>query len=104
MPLRLPDHYPGFCDAGWVEGFIAYVEAFIERYSAPIFFTPVNEPMITAMCSGFLGFWNDRRASRADYMTALAYVTLANLEALARLARTGRRGGSGRRASAATSP
>jgi hypothetical protein len=41
--------------------------------------------MITAMCSGRLGIWNDRRSSRADYMTALAHVTLANLEALARI-------------------
>ncbi|MGZ4683407.1 MAG: family 1 glycosylhydrolase [Acidimicrobiales bacterium] len=81
----LPDHYRGFCDPAWVEGFGRYVDAFIARYPEPSFFTPVNEPMITAMCSGFLGFWNDRRASRADYLTALAHVTLANLEALARI-------------------
>ncbi len=81
----LPDHYPGFCDPTWVAGFSRYVDAFIARYPSPLFFTPVNEPMITAMCSGFLGFWNDRRSSRADYMTALAHVTLANLEALARI-------------------
>ena len=81
----LPDHYGGFCDPGWVDGFGRYVEAFIARYADPLFFTPVNEPMITAMCSGFLGFWNDRRASRDDYFTALAHVTLANLEAMARI-------------------
>jgi hypothetical protein len=81
----LPDHYPGFCDPAWVAGFVRYVEGFIARYRDPIFFTPVNEPMITAMCSGSLGIWNDRRSSRADYMTALAHVTLANLEALARI-------------------
>jgi beta-glucosidase len=79
----LPDHYRGFCDPEWVDGFGRYVDAFVARYPGPLFFTPVNEPMITAMCSGFLGVWNDRRASRADYMTALAHVTLANLEALA---------------------
>ncbi len=81
----LPDHYPGFCDPLWVTGFLRYVEAFLSRYRAPVFFTPVNEPMITAMCSGYLRIWNDRRSSRADYMTALAHVTLANLEALARI-------------------
>jgi hypothetical protein len=81
----LPDHYAGFCDPSWVEGFGRYVEAFVARFPEPVFFTPVNEPMITAMCSGFLGFWNDRRASREDYFTALAHVTLANLEALARI-------------------
>ena len=81
----LPDHYPGFCDPTWVDGFVRYVDAFLDRYPEPMFFTPVNEPMITAMCSGFLGIWNDRRSSRADYMTALAHATLANLEAIARI-------------------
>lgn len=81
----LPDHYVGFCDGAWVEGFLRYVDAFLHRHPEPAFFTPVNEPMITAMCSGFLGIWNDRRTSRRDYMTVLANVTLANLEALARI-------------------
>jgi hypothetical protein len=81
----LPDHHGGFCDRTWVDSFARYVDAFVARYREPLFFTPVNEPMITAMCSGFLGFWNDRRSSRADYMTALAHVTLANLEALDRI-------------------
>lgn len=82
----LPDHYSGFCDRDWVEGFTRYVDAFLGRYREPMFFTPVNEPMITAMCSGYLGFWNDRRSSRADYMVALANLTLANLEGIARVA------------------
>lgn len=81
----LPDHHVGFCDPGWVDGFIRYVEAFLARFATPMFFTPVNEPMITAMFSARLGMWNDRRATRADYMTALANVTLANLEALDRI-------------------
>lgn len=82
----LPDHEAGFCEPGWVDGFRCYVDAFLDRYREPMFFTPVNEPMITAMCSGYLGIWNDRRASRADYLQALANVTLANLEAIARIA------------------
>jgi hypothetical protein len=81
----LPDHYPGFCDPAWVDGFCRYVDAFLARYQEPTFFTPVNEPMITASCSGLLGIWNDRRASRADYFTALAHLTLANLEAIERI-------------------
>lgn len=79
----LPDHYAGFCEPSWVSRFVDYVAAFLARYPEPMLFTPVNEPMITAMCSGHLGIWNDRRSTRADYMTALAHVTLANLEALA---------------------
>ena len=78
----LPDHLGGFCSPEWVPAFERYVAAFLERYREPRFFTPVNEPMITASFSGFLGLWNDRKASRADYMTALAHVTLANLTAI----------------------
>lgn len=81
----LPDHYPGFCDPAWVEGFVHYVDAFLARYPQPRLFTPVNEPMITAMCSGYLGIWNDRRASPTDYAAALSHVCLANLEAVARI-------------------
>src|SRR5690606_24611494 len=62
----LPDHYGGFCEPAWVDGFVRYVDAFLARYREPVLFTPVNEPMITASCSGYLGFWNDRRASLAD--------------------------------------
>ena len=78
----LPDHLGGFCSPEWVPAFERYVAAFLDRYREPLFFTPVNEPLITASFSGFLGLWNDRLASRADFMTALAHVTLANLTAI----------------------
>jgi hypothetical protein len=81
----LPDHYQGFCQPDWVEGFCRYVDAFLERYPEPRFFTPVNEPMITAVGSALFGIWNDRRMSREDYFRALGHVTLANLEAIARI-------------------
>jgi hypothetical protein len=81
----LPDHYPGFCDPAWVEGFCRYVDAFLARYREPMWFTPVNEPGITALFSARYGMWNDRRATEDDYFVALGHVTLANLEALARI-------------------
>jgi hypothetical protein len=81
----LPDHYAGFCAPDWVEGFCRYVEAFLARYPGPRWFTPVNEPGITALFSARYGIWNDRRRGEADYARALAHVTLANLEALARV-------------------
>ena len=81
----LPDHYAGFCDPRWVDGFARYVDAFLARYPEPRFFTPVNEPSITAQCSGLWGIWNDRRASRADHLVALAHVVLADVEAIARV-------------------
>jgi len=81
----LPDHYAGFCDPAWVEGFGRYVDAFLTRYREPTWFTPVNEPGITALFSCLFGMWNDRRASVEDYFVALANVVLADLEALARI-------------------
>ena len=81
----LPDHYPGFCDPAWVDGFRRYVDAFLARYPEPAWFTPVNEPGVTALASARIGFWNDRRASVDDYLVALGNIVLANLEALARV-------------------
>ena len=81
----LPDHLGGFCEPGWVDSFVADVEAFLARYPEPRWFTPVNEPGITAAASALLGAWNDRRAGRADYFLALTNVVTANLEAIARI-------------------
>lgn len=81
----LPDHHAGFCDPSWVDGFVRYVDAFLARYPEPRFFTPVNEPSITAQTAGRWGIWNDRRATLDDHMAALGHVTLANLEAIARI-------------------
>ncbi len=81
----LPDHYRGFCDAAWVDGFVRYVEAFLARYPSPRWFTPVNEPSITAMNSALFGIWNDRKRSHADFADALCHCVLANLEAMARI-------------------
>lgn len=81
----LPDHYDGFCHPSWVEGFGAYVDAFLARYREPLWFTPVNEPGITAWFSAGLGIWNDRLTTDVGHFTAVAHVALANLEALARI-------------------
>lgn len=81
----LPDHFAGFCDVTWVEAFVRYFEAFLDRYPLVRWFTPVNEPMTAARFSALLGVWNDRRSTEADYALALAHCTLANLEAHARL-------------------
>ncbi len=81
----LPDHYGGFCRPDWVDGFVRYVEAFLARYPKPRWFTPVNEPGITATYSALFGIWNDRRRSHAEFATALCHCVLANREALARI-------------------
>ncbi len=81
----LPDHHRGFCHPAWVDGFVRYVEAFLARYPEPTMFCLVNEPHTTALFSGRLGLWNDRRRSPEDFALALAHCALANLEGLTRV-------------------
>lgn len=85
LHFGLPDHHSGFVETDWIEGFARYVDAFLDRYPQPRWFTPVNEPGITALLSARFGLWNDRLASEVDHARALANVALANLEALARI-------------------
>ena len=85
LHFGLPDHLGGFCDVAFVDAFCAYVDAFLARYPGPMLFTPVNEPGITATMSARFGIWNDRRASEADHVTAIANLALANVEAVARI-------------------
>jgi hypothetical protein len=68
-----------------VDSFCRYVEAFLNRYQEPRWFTPINEPAVTAENSGCLGLWNDRLASGPDHARILAHIVLANLEAVARI-------------------
>lgn len=76
----LPEHLGGFCDRAWVDALCRYVDAFLARYPAPRWFTPVNEPGFTAFSSAVLGIWNDRRSSDEDFAHALAHCVLAELE------------------------
>jgi hypothetical protein len=85
LHFGLPDCFGGFADRRWVDSFSQYVEAFLQRYREPRWFTPINEPGPTAENSGLLGKWNDRLASGPDHARILANIVLANLEALARI-------------------
>jgi beta-glucosidase/6-phospho-beta-glucosidase/beta-galactosidase len=85
LHFGLPDAFDGFADPRWVDSFCRYVEAFLHRYQEPRWFTPINEPGVTAENSGCLGMWNDRLASGPDHARILANIVLANLEALDRI-------------------
>ncbi len=82
LHFGLPDHCGGFVERVWVDRFIQYVAAFLERYRSPMWFTPVNEPGITARLSARFGVWNDMVATAEDHAQALANVVHANLEAV----------------------
>ena len=85
LHFGLPDHHQGFADPDWIEAFGRYVDAFLARFPEPRWFTPVNEPGITALLSARFGLWNDRLATPADHARVLANIILADLEALARI-------------------
>jgi hypothetical protein len=85
LHFGLPDHYRGFADPVWIEGFCRYVDAFLARYRVPMWFTPVNEPGITAALTARWGLWNDRLSTPADHARVLGNIVLANLEAVARI-------------------
>lgn len=86
LHFGLPDHLgDAFADPRWVEPFGRYVDAFLARYPEPRWFTPVNEPGVTALFSTALGIWNDRVADPDAYAAALANIVEANLDALARI-------------------
>ena len=85
LHFGLPDFFDGFADHRWVDSFCRYVDAFLNRYQEPRWFTPINEPGVTAENSGCLGMWNDRLASGPDHPRILANIVLANLEAVARI-------------------
>ena len=85
LHFGLPDHSAGFVDDGWIDGFIRYVEAFLDRYPEPRWFTPINEPGITARLSARFGIWNDMAATPGAHARALANIVLANLEAIDRI-------------------
>ncbi|MFM7225128.1 MAG: family 1 glycosylhydrolase, partial [Actinomycetota bacterium] len=85
LHFGLPDHLPGFVGREWIGPFVRYVEAFLARYPEPCWFTPINEPGITARFSARFGLWNDMLTTEAAHARALANVVEANLEALARI-------------------
>jgi beta-glucosidase/6-phospho-beta-glucosidase/beta-galactosidase len=91
LHFGLPDQFDGFVDDAWVESFIAYVDAFLARYSKPRWFTPINEPGITARLSARFGMWNDMATTPEAHGQALANIVQANLEAMA-LVRADRNG------------
>jgi beta-glucosidase/6-phospho-beta-glucosidase/beta-galactosidase len=85
LHFGLPDHCRAFADPAWIDGFCRYVDAFLDRYSEPMWFTPVNEPGITATMTARWGMWNDQLRTSADHARVLVNVVTANLEAIARV-------------------
>jgi hypothetical protein len=78
-----PDWLDGVADPALPEAFLRYTEAFLRRYRRPTWFTPVNEPYVTAHFSTRLGIWNEAVQDEATFVRTLAQLCLADLLASA---------------------
>jgi beta-glucosidase/6-phospho-beta-glucosidase/beta-galactosidase len=74
LHFGVPDDLWGMGDPALIGRYVAYVRAFVERYPWVRWYTPVNEPFITANLSAGLGWWNERRADDRSFVAALANV------------------------------
>ncbi|HKF86379.1 MAG TPA: family 1 glycosylhydrolase, partial [Candidatus Limnocylindrales bacterium] len=71
LHFGVPDDIAGIGDPRLVARYVSFVEAFVERYPWIRWFTPVNEPYITALFSGRRGYWNERGTDDAAFVRAL---------------------------------
>ena len=86
LHFGLPDHYPGFVDGRLGRRLHPRTSRRSSaRYPTPRWFTPINEPGITARLSARFGIWNDMAATPEAHAQALANIVLANLEAIDRI-------------------
>ena len=72
LHFGVPDDVWGIGDPSLPDRYAGYVRAFVERYPWVSWYTPVNEPFITANLSAGLGWWNERRSDDASFVAALA--------------------------------
>jgi len=71
LHFGVPDDIAGIGDPRVVGRYLAFVEAFVERYPWIRWFTPVNEPYVTALFSGRRGYWNERGTDDTSFVRAL---------------------------------
>jgi beta-glucosidase/6-phospho-beta-glucosidase/beta-galactosidase len=74
LHFGVPDDVRDFQNRGLPERFRAYAAAFADRYLWVRYYTPVNEPLITAAFSARDGFWNERLTGDVPFVNALLNV------------------------------
>jgi hypothetical protein len=75
MHFGLPDDLRDYQNPALPGRYRAYVRAFVERYPWVRYFTPVNEPFITASFSAREGFWNEQLREERAFVRALLHVS-----------------------------
>jgi beta-glucosidase/6-phospho-beta-glucosidase/beta-galactosidase len=74
MHFGVPDDLRDYQNPALVDRFGTYVRTFVERYPWARYFTPVNEPFITAAFSARDGLWNEQRKDQRAFARALINV------------------------------
>lgn len=88
LHFGVPDHIGNFQNPQLPELFADYSARFAERYPWVRYYTPVNEPLITARFSARDGMWNERLSSDAGFARALINVASAAVRASAAIRQT----------------
>ena len=71
LHFGLPDDISAVGDPRLVRRYEVYAAAVAERYPWVRYYTPVNEPLVTASFSAHLGMWNERRSDDRSFVAAI---------------------------------
>ncbi len=71
LHFGVPDDLDGMGDPRLPERFEQYADAFAERYPWIRYYTAVNEPLVCAVGSAGLGWWNERRQDDRSLVAAI---------------------------------
>jgi hypothetical protein len=71
LHFGVPDDLRGIGDPRLPARFLAYATAFAERYPWVRYYTPVNEPQVTATLSANHGWWNERTTDARGWIAAI---------------------------------
>ncbi|MEJ7749142.1 MAG: family 1 glycosylhydrolase, partial [Candidatus Limnocylindrales bacterium] len=74
LHFGLPDDLAGFIDPRLPARFLAFAAAFADRFPWVRYYTPVNEPLVSATFSARLGWWNECRTDDDSFARALDHV------------------------------
>jgi beta-glucosidase/6-phospho-beta-glucosidase/beta-galactosidase len=80
LHFAVPDDLGGIGDPRLLPRYLAYVTAFVERYPWVRWYTPVNEPYITALFSARNGWWNEQLRTNRAFVTALTATATCAVE------------------------
>src|SRR4051812_35605482 len=82
LHFAVPDRFHGIGDPAMPAAFLAYAAAFADRYPWIRWYTPVNEPFVTALFSAKNGWWNEQRRSDRAFVRALDNAAACGVEGM----------------------